>query len=58
MLQIPKFIFAGPHQQTPFPLTLFIHGFILRTFGFIVRGGSPLRPFMSNGKEGGKRRKS
>lgn len=41
MLQIPMFIFVGPHQQTPFSsLTLFIHGFILRTFGFIVRGGS------------------
>lgn len=43
--------------EPPFPLTLFIHGFILRTFGFIVCGGSSLRPFMSNGKERWKKKK-
>lgn len=52
MLQIPTFIFAI-HINKPrtSPPILFIHGFILRTVGFIVGGGSPLGPFMSNGKE-------
>lgn len=44
--------FRRPHQQPPFSLILFIHGFILRTVGFIVHVGSPLRPLRAMVKRG------